>query len=54
MLSVDDTAQAIDQAAGRLRQAATDLEHLAKQMREKSDLGYAAEALWFWQRSPMK
>lgn len=44
-IDVEPTAQTIDQAAERFRQAAVDLDRLAATMRERNDLEYAAEAL---------
>ena len=44
-IDVEPTAQVIDQAAARFRQAAVDLEQLAAKMRAKQDLEYAAEAI---------
>jgi len=44
-IDVEPTAQVIEQAAERFRQAAINLDRLATTMREKQDLEYAAEAL---------
>lgn len=44
-INVEPTAQVIDQAAERFRQAAVELDRLALKMRESQDLEYAAEAI---------
>jgi len=45
MIDVEPTAQVIDQAAVRMRQAADSLNQVSAHMRERNDLSYASEAL---------
>lgn len=45
MIDVEPTAQTIDAAAERFRQAADELNRLAGRMRERNDLTYSSEAL---------
>lgn len=44
-IDVEPTAQVIDLAAERLRQAADELNRIASSMRARNDLTYSAEAL---------
>jgi len=44
MIDVEPTAQAIDNAAIRMRQAADNLCSIAGKMRKQNDLSYATEA----------
>jgi len=45
MIDVEPTAQVIDAAADRMCQAAEKLVRIAKNMRDRNDLNYAAEAV---------
>lgn len=44
-MDVEPTARVISDAARRLRDAAADLDQLAKKMRESQDITYASEAV---------
>jgi hypothetical protein len=45
MINVEPTAQTIDQAAERFRQAADELNRISTKMRDRNDLTYSSEAL---------
>jgi hypothetical protein len=44
-VDVEQTAQVIDGAAQRFRQAADNMDRIAIRMRERGDISYSAEAL---------